>query len=32
MEEKDKKKKTEINMEDGDDWLSGIKTAKPDAF
>lgn len=32
IDEKDKKKKNEVNMDDGEDWLKGIKTAKPDEF
>ena len=32
LEQKDKKKKEEINMDDGDDWLKGLKTAKADEF
>jgi hypothetical protein len=32
MDSKDKNKKTNINMDDGDDWLQGIKTSKADEY
>ena len=32
MDQKDKSKKNNINMNDGDDWLKGIKTSKADDF